>query len=125
MAAALVLSDSGPLGRLLNNRPAAVFMPSGEGAHRETLMRLLQISLIGAALLASITAGHAQSAYDYPWCPVYTSNRGAGGAMSCYYRSYGECMRTMSGIGGYCVQSPYYRGGRYVGRRRPRDYRNY
>jgi hypothetical protein len=88
-------------------------------------MRLLQISLVGAALLASVTAGHAQSAYDYPWCAVYTGNRGAGGAMSCYYRSFGECMRTMSGIGGNCVQSPYYGHGPRDDRRRPREYRNY
>jgi len=90
-------------------------------------MRLLTLSLAAAALLAPVTASHAQSAYDYPWCAVYTGNRGAGGAMSCYYRSYGECMRTMSGIGGHCIESPYYRGGRHNDprERRSREYRNY
>jgi hypothetical protein len=87
-------------------------------------MRLLHISVVGAALLAPVTAAHAQSAYDYPWCAVYTGSRGAGGAMSCYYRSYGECMRTMSGIGGNCVQSPYYGHGpnQRSRRRENRDY---
>jgi len=71
-------------------------------------MRLLQLSLVAAAVLAAAPAA-AQSAYDYPWCGVYTSNEGAGGAMSCYYASYGQCMATMTGLG-YCTQSPYYRG---------------
>jgi hypothetical protein len=88
-------------------------------------MRLPHIFLVAAALLAPVTAGHAQSAYDYPWCAVYPSSSGAGGAQSCYYRSYGECMQTMSGIGGNCVQSPYYRGGRQDDRRRWRDRRDY
>ena len=74
-------------------------------------MRLLQASLVAAALLAAPGASFAQSAYDYPWCAVYTSQPGPGGAMSCYYASYDQCMATMSGIGGYCTRSPYYRGG--------------
>ena len=86
-------------------------------------MRLLQASVLAAALLGSITAGHAQSAYDYPWCGVYTSNVGPGGAMSCYYRSYGQCMATMRGLG-YCTQSPYYRGPSGPPARR-RPYRDY
>jgi Protein of unknown function (DUF3551) len=71
-------------------------------------MRSLQASLVVAALLASATATHAQSAYDYPWCAVYTGRFGPGGAMSCYYANYAQCMATMSGIGGYCTRSPYY-----------------
>jgi hypothetical protein len=88
-------------------------------------MRVLHASLVVAALLASASAGHAQSAYDYPWCGVYTSNEGAGGAMSCYYASYGQCMATMNGLG-YCTQSPYYRGpGPGNDRVHRRVYRNY
>jgi hypothetical protein len=86
-------------------------------------MRLFQASLIAAALLAPVTAGHAQSAYDYPWCGIYTSSNGAGGAQACYYTSYAQCMATMVGLG-MCTQSPYYRGpSENRGRRRPhRDY---
>jgi hypothetical protein len=87
-------------------------------------MRLLHASLVAAALLASVTAGHAQSAYDYPWCGVYTSNTGPGGAMSCYYKSYAQCMATMSGLGN-CVSSPYYGHGPGSDRPRRREYRNY
>ncbi len=87
-------------------------------------MRSLWTSAAVAALLASTGAGHAQSAYDYPWCAVYTGRAGPGGAMSCYYASYAQCMQTMSGIGGYCIESPYYRGARGEQRRR-REYRRY
>ncbi len=74
-------------------------------------MRLLQAFVVITALFAATHAAEAQSAYSYPWCAVYTG-RGAGGAMSCYYRSYAQCMQTMSGIGGYCIRSPYYGRGR-------------
>jgi hypothetical protein len=86
-------------------------------------MRLLHASLVVAALFAAAPAA-AQSAYDYPWCGIYTSNAGPGGAQACYYTSYAQCMATMSGLG-YCTESPYYRGGRHDDRRRPREYRNY
>ena len=87
-------------------------------------MRALQASLIVSVLLAAGNASYAQSAYDYPWCAVY-SGRAAGGAMSCYYTSFGQCMQTMSGIGGYCMRSPYYGQGPRSERPRRRDYRNY
>ena len=68
-------------------------------------MRPLRTCLATAALAACATAAHAQSAYDYPWCAVLAGKRGA---MSCYYTSFAQCMATTSGIGGTCIQSPYY-----------------
>jgi hypothetical protein len=71
-------------------------------------MRLPVLSLLAAAaLLGSIPAGHAQSAYSYPWCARYP--RDIGG-FACYYTSFEQCMTTMRGIGGYCIRSPFYRG---------------
>ena len=82
-------------------------------------MRLVQASAVVAALLAP-SISSAQSAYDYPWCTVY---RGTG-IMSCYFASRGQCMQTVSGIGGSCLQSPYY--GHGPGSDRPRrPYRDY
>ncbi len=72
-------------------------------------MRVMRISLAAAALLAGLSEGHAQSAYDYPWCALYTNK---SGAQACYYATYAQCMATMEGIGGYCIPSPYYRGPR-------------
>jgi hypothetical protein len=81
-------------------------------------MRLLNASLIVAALLAAAPAS-AQSAYDYPWCGIYTSAQGAGGAQSCYFATYAQCRATMDRLG-ICTQSPYYRGPSEPPRRRAR-----
>ena len=81
-------------------------------------MRSLQACLIVAALLAAAPAC-AQSAYDYRWCGIYTSNAGPGGAQACYYSTYAQCMATMRGLG-YCTESPYYRGPSEPQRRRVR-----
>ena len=75
-------------------------------------MRLLASFTALAALLAATHAGHAQFAYNYPWCAVYTTQSGLG-VTNCAYRSYGQCMQTMSGIGGYCIRSAYYGHGRW------------
>jgi len=73
-------------------------------------MRLRLVGLLfgGVALLAGVQNALAQSAYDYPWCAVYGKTNGA---MSCYYTSFAQCIATMRGIGGTCIQSPYYGGG--------------
>jgi Protein of unknown function (DUF3551) len=77
---------------------------------READMRLRLIGLVFGcvALLAGVHDGFAQSAYDYPWCAVYTKT---SGAISCYYTSFEQCITTMRGIGGTCIQSPYYGAG--------------
>lgn len=72
-------------------------------------MRTTTALAVGTALLTISTGAHAQSAYDYPWCGVRNDR---SGAQSCYFATYAQCMQTMSGIGGYCIRSPYYRGGR-------------
>ena len=69
----------------------------------------------GLAFLAVAPDAQAQSAYDYPWCAIYSGRRGA---QSCYYATYELCQATISGIGGYCIRSPYYRGTPAVERRR-------
>src|SRR5215470_10375892 len=65
--------------------------------------------VIAAALLGDTQPSNAQSPYSYPWCAIYFGDSsGLGGAMSCYYTSWEQCRTTMSGVGGNCVQSPYY-----------------
>lgn len=82
-------------------------------------MRMLRAFLAIAALVTVTTAGHAQSAYDYPWCALY-SGRDGPGATSCYYTSREQCMQTLSGIGGTCIRSPYYGHGPGSDTRQPR-----
>jgi hypothetical protein len=75
------------------------------------MMRIPTIVLfvVAAALLGETQTSDAQSPYSYPWCAIYFGDGGTlGGAMSCYYTSYEQCRTTMSGVGGNCVQSPYY-----------------
>jgi hypothetical protein len=70
-------------------------------------LSMLSLFLIAAALLGEVRTASAQSPTSYPWCSQYVG-RGGGGATSCYFTSYAQCMMTVSGIGGYCYQSPYY-----------------
>jgi hypothetical protein len=67
---------------------------------------ILSLFLIAAALLGEMPAVSAQSPTSYPWCAQYPTNQ--SDAMSCYFTSYQQCMTTISGIGGYCFESPYY-----------------
>ena len=86
-------------------------------------MRSTMLSLVVlGAVAGGLGVARAQSAYDYPWCAVY-ANR--SGATACYYASYAQCMATIRGIGGYCMASPYYRGGGAVERRSRRVNRDY
>jgi len=71
---------------------------------------IIVLFVIAAALLGETQVANPQSAYSYPWCAIYFGDGGTlGGAMSCYYTSREQCRTTMSGIGGLCVESPYYR----------------
>ena len=69
-------------------------------------MPILSLFLVAAALLGEIHAAPAQSPTSYPWCARITQKDGA--ATSCYFTSREQCMTTLSGIGGYCFESPYY-----------------
>lgn len=74
------------------------------------------VALLTAALLSQVVPSHAQSAYSYPWCAIYGDR---SGAQSCYFMSKRQCLATLSGIGGSCIPSPYFRGGRRGGSRSP------
>src|SRR5215470_3732760 len=70
--------------------------------------QIIMLFVIAAALLGGTQVSSAQSAYSYPWCSL-------GGpkdtnALSCYFTSWEQCRATMFGLGGICVESPYYHG---------------
>jgi hypothetical protein len=69
-------------------------------------MPILSLFLIAAALLGEIQAASAQSATSYPWCA--RAYKMESSSTSCYFTSRAQCMTTLSGIGGYCFESPYY-----------------
>jgi uncharacterized protein DUF3551 len=70
----------------------------------EAKMRFVLLSLVGAVMMLG-TPAHAQ---NYPWCAQY-SGRALGGAQNCGFVSFAQCMATVSGIGGFCVQNNMYR----------------
>src|SRR5215469_10787849 len=72
-----------------------------------TRIQISALFVVAAALLGETQVSSAQSAYSYPWCSL-GGIRGSN-ALSCYYTSWEQCRTTMSGIGGNCVESPYYR----------------
>jgi hypothetical protein len=67
---------------------------------------ILSLFVIAAALLVEIQAASAQSPTSYPWCA--RSYKMDSSAISCYFTSREQCKTTLSGIGGYCFESPYY-----------------
>ena len=67
---------------------------------------ILSLALANAALMGAPDPASAQSPTSYPWCG---RGRGRTSANNCYYTSKEQCMRTLSGIGAFCFESPYYR----------------
>jgi hypothetical protein len=89
-------------------RRAVTAIVDTEGATMTLRKLAVPILAVVATFAAALTPAHAQSAYSYPWCAVYPR---AIGGYACYYKTYESCMKTMAiGIGGGCMQSPFYRG---------------
>jgi hypothetical protein len=44
-------------------------------------------------------------AQNYPWCAQYS---GGDGGMNCGFTTFQQCLATISGIGGFCVQNNTY-----------------
>jgi hypothetical protein len=70
-----------------------------------TWMSIIALVVIAAASLGETQPSNAQSAYSYPWCAI--SGGKDAGSITCYYTSWQQCMTTQ-GIGGNCIESPYY-----------------
>ena len=77
---------------------------------------VLLLFLIAAAVLGETAVTSAQPASSYPWCGRTGRDLGA---TSCYFTSYRQCMTTISGIGGFCYESPYYHASLASGTVRP------
>ena len=63
--------------------------------------------VVGVFIFA-VGIGTRAEAQNYPWCAQY-SGRALGGAMNCGFTSFAQCMATVSGIGGFCIQNNTYR----------------
>jgi len=71
-------------------------------------MRLpaVMLPLIAAALFGENLAASAQPANSYPWCAIYYKE--GGGTPRCYFDTREQCMESISGKGGLCVQNLQY-----------------
>jgi len=83
---------------------------------------IILLALSATVLVGDIQAAYAQSRfpyaqYSYPWCSI----RGRG-VQSCYYTSWEQCRKALSGIGGLCIQSPYYRPALSLARHRAAEH---
>jgi len=84
---------------------------------------IITLFLIAASLVGRPQMTHAQPPESYPWCGIrFVEN---GSSRSCYYTSREQCMVTLSGAGGICVESPYYhpQPGSHETRKRSRIHR--
>lgn len=61
--------------------------------------------LLGILVVVAATGTSAQ-AQNYPWCAQYAG--AGGGATNCGFVSYAQCMQTLQGMGGFCVQNTQY-----------------
>ena len=73
-------------------------------------MRLAPILLATLIVPVTLTSASAQGQpypYDpYPWCAVYGGR--SGGGTNCGFRTWQQCMATVSGIGGFCEPNQFY-----------------
>jgi uncharacterized protein DUF3551 len=76
-------------------------------------VRAIAIALAAAAGFAAAAPAHA---IEYPWCAQY--GRFGDGGRNCGFVSYGQCMATVSGIGGFCERNSFYKGREPAKRRR-------
>ena len=63
-------------------------------------MILMAAAIAGAASVMTPTDAQAQF---YPYCAFYSR----GGGSNCGFTTYGQCLATVSGIGGWCQRNPY------------------
>ncbi len=54
-----------------------------------------------------IWIGPRAEAQNYPWCAQY-SGGSMGGAMNCGFISFEQCLVTVRGNGGFCIQNNTY-----------------
>jgi hypothetical protein len=71
-------------------------------------LSVLTLLLTAATLLGNSIAASAQSAGAYPFCAIYYGID-ANGTPSCAFDTREQCMATISGIGGFCIENRQYR----------------
>ena len=68
-------------------------------AYRCIAWSVIAPSLFLVATIFTVAPARAQS---FPWCAIMDND----GNTQCNYSSFQQCLQTLSGIGGRCVQNP-------------------
>jgi Protein of unknown function (DUF3551) len=69
------------------------------------------LSVLGLCALAfAVDSQPASAEITYPWCAQYGGSGARGGGRNCGFWTYGQCMATVRGTGGYCEVNAMYRG---------------
>ena len=97
----------------------------------------MQIAVFGLAAFSTlwtpdVPPTNAQSYPVYPWCAEYAHRTGnvmlvdgPGGGTNCYFATLEQCQQAVRGIGGACVQNPFYgQGGISADRPAHKKYRH-
>ena len=79
----------------------------------------MRLPILATLFIAATLFGEnrAASAQSYPWCAKYDNK----GTPSCYFDTREQCMESISGIGGLCVQNLEYSPRAQPSTRRPRS----
>jgi hypothetical protein len=85
-------------------------------------MRITLMALAGLATLLAVpvmTPSTSNAEVIYPWCAHYGRDSGT----NCGFVTFQQCLATVSGIGGFCAENPFYQGAVAGERARRRDRR--
>jgi Protein of unknown function (DUF3551) len=74
------------------------------GPSKEAAIRLLLFML--AIGIACVGIGNRAEAQNYPWCAQYSV--GDENGLNCGFISFGQCMATVRGVGGFCILNNTY-----------------
>lgn len=81
-------------------------------------LSILILSMLAGSVLttASSMRAYAQPYDPYPWCAVYGGSM--SGSSNCGFKTWQQCMATVSGVGGSCEPNQFYnpQGSRKRGR---------
>jgi hypothetical protein len=69
---------------------------------KSTCLPALTVLFVAAAVFGESPAAAEQSAYTSPWCAIYAIN---SGTPQCAFVSREQCLLTISGVGGSCVEN--------------------
>lgn len=73
------------------------------------MQKITSACFLAAMLLMPFAlAAPARAEIYYPWCAHYGGMDGGG--TNCGFSTLEQCRATVSGIGGFCAQNPFYTG---------------